>query len=117
MQLDFSVSFLPRSFINLALTGNKIYNTLLGDKNPSRTSGSSSFQQHRPLYLRRHCDLISTRFDRCDRYRVDIYDPERVVLVCYGIVSAGLLQRDGLEAGELETVGGEKEDRGRGLKP
>lgn len=48
---------------------------------------------------------------------MDLYDPERIVLACYGIVSAGLLQRDGLEAGELETVGGEKEDRGRGLKP
>jgi len=48
---------------------------------------------------------------------VDLYGLERVVLVCYGIVSAGLLQRDGLEAGELETVDGEKEDRGRGLKP
>ena len=48
---------------------------------------------------------------------MDYYDPERVVLACYGIISAGLLQRDRLEAGELETVGGEKEDRGCGLKP
>jgi hypothetical protein len=45
MQLDFSVSFLPRSFINLALTGNKIYNILLGDKNhraPAAAQASSN---------------------------------------------------------------------------
>jgi multidrug transporter EmrE-like cation transporter len=33
MQFDFSVNSFPRSIISLALTGNKIYGTLLGDKN------------------------------------------------------------------------------------
>jgi hypothetical protein len=45
MQLDFSVSFFSRSIINLALAGNKIYNTLLGDKNhraPAAAQASSN---------------------------------------------------------------------------
>jgi hypothetical protein len=117
MHLGFSVKFFPRSIINLALSGNKIYNTLLGDKNhraPAAAQASSNIVRCTFAAI-----AISFLQDLIDAIGIGwtLTILSGLCLFAMGLFLLDYCKGTVWRQERLETVGGEKEDRGRGLKP